>query len=388
MPDHPAVAGHRATVVWDPRFLDYNFGPGHPFVMEYRGLAAHLLREIAPTSGGVRWRTEVPVADHGTLIQFHREEYIQLVEGASNLERRVWLDSGDTPAFPGCHDAAARIVQGSIDAVHAAIEHSAPALQLGGGLHHAHRDRASGFCIYNDVALAVDEACRKVGKVAYVDIDAHHGDGVMYGFYARGDVLDIDIHQDGSSLFPGTGDVDETGVEDGAGLKVNLPLPAGAGDRALVGLFHRVVLPMLREYRPPLIILQHGVDGHAGDPLAQLQYTRTGYAEILRELLSYARSNCAGRLVVTGGGGYDPTNVALTLARVGEVLRGNPDGPPLGAALPAEWRDAYAVRAKSEAPRHWSDETRATSESWRPAAEQALVDRLESSLGRRFPRVR
>ncbi len=388
MPDRGSTFRHRPTVIWDPRFLDYDFGPGHPFVMEYRGLAAHLLREISPASGGARWQTEVPVADHSTLLRFHREEYIQLVEGASRLERRIWLDSGDTPAFLGCHDAAARIVQGSIDAVRAAVERSAPALQLGGGLHHAHRDRASGFCIYNDVALAVDEACRRVGKVAYVDIDAHHGDGVMYGFYARGDVLDIDIHQDGASLFPGTGDAAETGVEDGAGLKVNLPLPAGAGDRALVSLLHRVVLPMVRDYRPQLIVLQHGVDGHAGDPLAQLQYTRVGYVEVLRELFAYARSGCSGRLVVTGGGGYDPANVALTLARAGEILSGSLHGPPSSAALPAEWRDAYAFRTKAEAPRFWSDERPATPDAWTPAAEEALVGRLESGLGRRFPKVR
>ncbi|MGI0068310.1 MAG: acetoin utilization protein AcuC, partial [Thermoplasmata archaeon] len=340
-----------------------------------------------PDSGGLRWRTDVPPADHSTLIRFHREEYIQLVEGASSLERRVWLDSGDTPAFLGCHEAAARLAQGSVDAVDAAIEHSAPAFQPGGGLHHAHRGRASGFCIYNDVALAVDEACRKVGKVAYVDIDAHHGDGIMYGFYARSDVLDIDLHQDGSSLFPGTGDTSETGVEDGKGLKINLPLPAGAGDRALVGLLHRVVLPILREYGPQLVLLQHGVDGHAGDPLAQLQYTRAGYVEVVRELLAYTRANCSGRLVVTGGGGYDPTNVALTLARVGKILGGGPDGPPVDAALPPQWRDAYTLRANGEAPRRWSDEKPATSDTWTPAAEQELVSRLETDLGRRFPKV-
>ncbi len=376
-----------STIVWDPRFLDYDFGPGHPFVMEYRGLAAGLLREIDLGPRGLLWKTDVPPADHSLLVRFHREEYIQLVEGASHLERRIWLDSGDTPGFRGCHDAAARIVQGSVEAVRAAIERSAPAFQPGGGLHHAHRDRASGFCIYNDVALAVDEACRSLGKVAYVDVDAHHGDGVMYGFYGRGDVLDIDFHQDGSSLFPGTGDVSESGHDDGEGLKVNLPLPPGSGDRALVSLLHRVVLPMLREFRPRLIVLQHGVDGHAGDPLAQLQYTRTGYLAVLHELLAFTGEHCSGRLVVTGGGGYDPTNVALTLARAGTVLSGLTDGPSDGDPLPARWRETFPSRLKVVPPRTWSDEKSPGRDAWTRETEDALVGRLEAVLGRRFPRV-
>jgi len=211
----------RAHVVWTDRFFDYDFGPYHPFSERSRGLAAHLLESVTSAShpGVLGWSHTVEVASRPTLESFHQADYLEFVKQASGISREVSLDGGDTPAFRGCYDAAARIVQGAVDALDYTLEHRRPAFHPGGGLHHAHPDRASGFCIFNDVAIAVGRAVRSGHRVAYIDIDAHHGDGVMYGFYESGKVLDIDFHQDGRTLFPGTGFPHEVGRGDAPASK-------------------------------------------------------------------------------------------------------------------------------------------------------------------------
>jgi acetoin utilization protein AcuC len=220
--------------------------------------------------------------------------------------------------------------------------------------------------------------------VAYVDVDAHHGDGVMYGFYRSGRVLDIDFHQDGRTLFPGTGAVGETGRGDGKGLKVNLPLPPGTGDEALVPLFRRVVPPLVRSFRPDLIVVQHGADGHAGDPLTTLQYTSVGYDALDRIILDLADELCDRRLVVTGGGGYRPESVARVFARAGASVLGLPL-PPLRESLPAGWRDSYEADWPHPAPMRWGDSARSGIPTWGPGDTEALVQTLERELGVRLP---
>ena len=304
------------SVVWDDRFLEYDFGADHPFTERSRGLAVRLFEWMSEHAHrpAVTWTREVDPAPRALLATFHEEEYLDLVERASRLSGRVPLDAGDTPSFPGCFESAARIVAGAQVALEATRERQRPAFHPAGGLHHAHPDRASGFCIFNDVALAVAKAVRDGLRVAYVDIDAHHGDGVMYGFYGSGRVLDIDFHQDGRTLFPGTGFPNEVGAGDGAGLKVNVPLPPYAGDEAVLPLFRRLVPPLLESFHPELIVLQHGVDAHVGDALARLQYSSAAYEEMLRSLREYALQHVDGRFLVTGGGGYRPESVARALA--------------------------------------------------------------------------
>jgi acetoin utilization protein AcuC len=219
--------------------------------------------------------------------------------------------------------------------------------------------------------------------VAYIDIDAHHGDGVMYGFYDDGRVLDIDFHQDGRTLFPGTGAVEETGRGDGAGLKVNVPLPPGTGDEALIGLFARIVPPLLEEFRPELILLQTGVDGHAGDPLARLQYTPRGYVAAISRVHRLAHALAAGRLVEVGGGGYDAGHVARVLARAAGILAGTPVPEREEDALPEPWRTEFRRDMGYEAPERWDDlpppiRTDRTNRLDRIARE------LEAALGRRL----
>ncbi len=202
------------TVIWDERFRAYDFGAGHPFQMSSRGLAARLLETTVPDDGTVAWVRDVPPTPATELATFHTPEYLRLVERSSSARHPVFLDTGDTPAFPGCWEASARVVGGTRRGIELAREGNAPVLQPGGGLHHAHPDRASGFCIFNDVALGIRHALDAGDRVAYIDIDAHHGDGVMYGFFDTGRLLDIDFHQDGRTLFPGTGFPSETGQGD------------------------------------------------------------------------------------------------------------------------------------------------------------------------------
>jgi acetoin utilization protein AcuC len=373
------------TVFCDPRFRDYDFGPDHPFSEASRSLAASLLEGSLPPQrrAAVSWQREVEPATAEVLRTFHEARYLDRLRAVSTSGSRVPLDGGDTPAFPGCYEASARIVAGTERAVRLVLDQPGTAFVPAGGLHHARPDGASGFCILNDVAVGVAAALDAGRRVAYVDIDAHHGDGVMYGFYRSGRLLDIDFHQDGRTLFPGTGHVRETGEGDGAGLKVNLPLPPGTGDEALVPLAQRFLPPLLREYRPELIVLQHGVDGHWGDPLTQLQYTPTGYAAVDRLVVALARE-FGGRLVVTGGGGYRAANVARTLARAGILLAGELL-PAEGAPIPESWRNEFFEAVGTPAPAVWVDPPRPARSLWGRGSEERLVRDVEQALGRRFP---
>ena len=384
----PALA-----LVWDDRFTSYDFGPDHPFTERSRGLAVRLAEEFyraqAPQQpGGLVRIPSVESATRAQILQFHEEPYIHLVERLSAERFPGPLDAGDTPAFPGCFQAAALIVGGGLEALnHVENSKAVRSFHPAGGLHHAHPDRASGFCIFNDLAVLLTrwispKAGRK--RVAYVDIDAHHGDGVMYGFYESSRVLDIDFHQDGRTLFPGTGFPTETGRKDGVGFKVNLPLPPFSGDEAFLPLFHRVVPPMIRSFRPELIVLQNGVDAHAGDRLAQLQLTRRSYDFALKTVMDLADELCDGRLLVTGGGGYAAASVSRTLARTALALAGA--SPPADAdPLPVGWRREFKEAMKEPAPLDWLENDQLVRSPWNEDRAEALVSELERSLGVRLP---
>jgi acetoin utilization protein AcuC len=376
----------RLAVVWDDRFLDYDFGPGHPFTEASRKLGVDLLASLVRRDrpGPIVWVDRIDPAARDLLETFHAPEYLRFVERLSGERLGSFLDRGDTPSFPGCYSAAARLVAGAARAEEISTERGIPSFHPAGGLHHAHPDGASGFCIFNDVAIVISRALRDRRRVAYLDIDAHHGDGVMYGFYRSGQVLDIDFHQDGRTLFPGTGYARETGRGDGAGLKVNVPLPPGAGDEALVPLFRRLVPALVREFKPDVIVLQHGVDGHAEDALAQLQYTPAAYLEIDRLVLDLSREVCGGRLLVTGGGGYRAASVSRVLARVGAILSGVAL-PADGDETPRAWREEFRQRVGESAPAVWSEPPALSPSPWRPSDASELLRELESHLGRRFP---
>ena len=374
-----------AALVWDDRFLSYDLGRWHPFSEGPRKLGADLVAQWA-AAGEVPLARPAPLraATVDELTRFHTPSYVRRVTEAGAAGHGEPLDRGDTPSFPGCDVAAARIVGGTLAAFSTVLgEGPSRAFQPGGGLHHARPDEASGFCIYNDVAVALSSAlgAGTVRRAAYVDIDVHHGDGVMYGFYDDGRLLDIDFHQDGQTIFPGTGEPEEIGRGGGAGLKVNVPLPPGAGDADFAAVWDRIVPPLLEEHRPNLIVLQCGVDGHLGDLLGRLRYRAATYERAVRTLMDAADRWASGRLVVTGGGGYEAANVARTLGMVGRRLAGGP-APGHGEVLPDAWRDHFTERTGSVAPTEWEPVELPAGPS---RIADGLVGELETALGRKFP---
>lgn len=255
---------------------------------------------VVPASPASRTDTEL----------FHTPEYLDLVRKFS-ITGTGLLDGGDTPAFPGCYEASLNVVGATLDAVDLVLEgkyaHSA---NFAGGLHHAGKGNASGFCILNDCAVAIARLRKAFRKVAYIDLDAHHGDGVMYGFYSDPGVIDIDVHQDGKTLFPGTGSHLEAGSGEACGTKLNLPIPPGSADDVLLDLFNEFALPFLEEAMPEFMIMQCGADGLRGDPLAGLSFTQYGYVKVIEAVHEISHRICMGRLVIVGGGGYDPEATA------------------------------------------------------------------------------
>lgn len=383
-----ATVSHEGpTLVWDDRFTEYDFGPEHPFQSGYRALAAHLFAATSRAAGrSFRTVDHVEVAPESELTRFHRPAYLERVRVAGQADRPGALDRGDTPAFPGCFESAGRIVGGALAALEGArAGPTRRAFHPAGGLHHAAPSAASGFCIFNDLGVLLRRALDgpdRFARAAYVDIDAHHGDGVMYGFYDDGRLLDIDFHQDGRTLFPGTGSPEETGSGDGAGKKVNVPMVPGAGDESFRPLFSRLVPPLLDDHRPELIVLQHGMDGHRDDPLAQLALGRPSYFTALTTLRDWASAHGVP-FVVAGGGGYRPENVARGLARAGILLAEPPLDPPETDPIPdavcREWRTV----APDPPPMDWAEPTVSAS-STPPARVDRLLGVLSERLGRPF----
>ncbi|MCI4338301.1 MAG: acetoin utilization protein AcuC [Thermoplasmata archaeon] len=370
-------------VSWDHRFLQYEFGLGHPFTERSRRLAVSLLlsagyfREGAPAR---RLRAEAPAATTEALERFHHGEYLEQLREVSESGERRFLDAGDTPSFPGCFEAASRIVGATVAAARLVQEHpEIHALQPSGGLHHARPATASGFCILNDVACAIADAfARGVDRVAYVDIDVHHGDGVMYGFYGDARLLDLDVHQDGQTLWPGTGDASETGEGQGKGLKVNAPLAPGAGDRELLRVIEAVFLPRIQEFRPRLIVLQTGVDGCAGDPLAGLRYSVGGYRVAVARIHAIAHEVNAS-LLATGGGGYVAANVSRALAGAALELAGGEAESSGEGKVPEKWREEFRGVTGERPPTHWLDLPRPEIPTTADPHTERLIARLRST---------
>jgi acetoin utilization protein AcuC len=231
------------------------------------------------------------------------------------------LDEGDTPAFRCCFEAAARVVGATLDAAQALLEgHARRAFVPIGGLHHATRERAAGFCVFNDIGVLV-ETLRAAGlrRVAYVDIDAHHGDGVFYPFEHDPFLVVADLHEDGEFLYPGTGRSDETGLAAGAGSKLNLPLPPGADDADFADAWP-AVLAHVEAAKPDFIILQCGTDSLEGDPLAHLKLSPASHRMAAASLAQVAENLGHGRLLALGGGGYNRANIAAGWNAVVEAL--------------------------------------------------------------------
>lgn len=280
------------------------------------------MREFEQRGLRARVRLLDPVqASLEELLLFHTPEYVHFVQQRSEAGSGA-LDRGDTPAYRGVFEAAACVVGSSLEAMRWIMGGT----QRGAfvpiaGLHHAARDRAAGFCVFNDCGVVIEELRRQHGlrRVAYVDIDAHHGDGVFYAYEDDPDLIIADLHESGESLYPGTGTAEETGRGAAAGTKLNIPVPAGAGDAAFAASWPRM-LAHVERFEPEFILLQCGADSVAGDPLTHLNLSPSCHGTAARELMGLAARLGHRRVLGLGGGGYDRGNLAAAWCGVVQGL--------------------------------------------------------------------
>lgn len=305
----------RVALYIDESLGRYGFPGGHPFG------PARLRAFLDRAEGqGLVARSELQVAAPAPaeiISLFHDEDFERFVR-AHEYSDGVLLDGADTPAFPGCHTAASTVVGAAVDATRRLVlGEVARAFVPIAGLHHGARDAAAGFCIFNDIGVVIELLRRQYGirRVAYIDIDAHHGDGVYYAFEDDPDLCFADIHQDGRTLYPGTGDAAETGTGKAKGTKLNLPVPPGADDRNFFPAWSQVEEHILRA-RPEFIILQCGTDSIAGDPLTAMRFSAAAHEHATRRLCQVAEQLGHGRVLALGGGGYNLANVAEGWSRV------------------------------------------------------------------------
>jgi acetoin utilization protein AcuC len=341
------VADERPLVVYGPGSDAYDFGLRHPLTPRRFGPGVDLLRSL----GADRFLAPAPAGDEA-LRRLHEPAYIEVVRGFSADPGRAaerGIGPGDDPAFTGMHEAAATVAGGSLAAMRAILGGEAlHAFHPGGGLHHAMAGRASGFCIYNDVALAV-AAGRDAGeRILYVDLDVHHGDGVQALFWDDPLVMTVSLHESGDTLFPGSGSVDERGGPGAPGSKVNAPLLAGTGDASWIAALEAVLPRAVEAFRPTLLVTQHGCDSHLLDPLAHLRLTTRAYAAATRLLHAAAHEACGGRWLATGGGGYDVYRVvprSWAIVWLTQAHRAGDLETP-GLTTPPEWRERWRADAE------------------------------------------
>lgn len=313
----------------------YGFGHGHPFGpdrlwafwnrMQAEGLADQV-SVVAPH-----------IADVAEIERFHTGDYVARVRAQSQTGAG-YLDAGDTPAFKGIFEAAATVVGSVLDAVDALMSGTCRrAFVPIAGLHHARRDAAAGFCVFNDCGVAIEtlRAVYGIRRIAYVDIDAHHGDGVYYAFADDPDVVIADIHEDGRYLYPGTGGAEEAGEGPAQGSKLNIPAPPHADDTFFFSAWEQVE-DVVKAARPECILLQCGADSIAGDPLTHLRFTPAAHAHAAARLCQLADTYSAGRLLVLGGGGYNRDNLARAWTAVVAAMIASSTSLPSAFAVPLD----------------------------------------------------
>lgn len=312
-----------AVLLYGDQLTAYDYGPSHPLKVRRIKLVFDLLTAYSVIAHpGVRVIEPQP-ASLEDVRMFHDETYLAVLRG---LEAGIYPDNlyryglgpGDNPIFPGLYELGLLVAGSSLEAARLVAEGKTPvAFSIAGGLHHALPDRASGFCYINDAVLAIEWLRRQGARVAYIDVDAHHGDGVQMAFYETDQVLTISLHEDGHFLFPGTGFVEEMGSGPGRGYSVNVPLYPGTDDETYLWAFDEVVPPLIARYQPDVIVTQLGVDSFASDPLTHLRLTTHGFGQIVERFRSWGLP-----WVALGGGGYDLSNVARSWTLAFAIMSG------------------------------------------------------------------
>ncbi|HET6757516.1 MAG TPA: acetoin utilization protein AcuC [Burkholderiales bacterium] len=293
----------------------YGFPEGHPFGTDRQ---QKFLNEAKAQGLTEKASLKSPVkATREEIERFHSGVHVDRVIALSQ-SGMGYLDEGDTPAFAGMYDASAYVVGSALDGLHRVMRGECQrTFQAIGGLHHARRTRAAGFCVFNDLGVVIEtlRSEYKVRRVAYVDIDVHHGDGVFYSYDQDPDLIFVDLHEDGRFLYPGTGGANETGEGKAAGTKLNIPMPPGAGDEEFFEQWGRAEAH-LEKFKPEFFILQCGADSLEGDPLAHLRYSEKAHAHAAKRLCKLADEYAKGRIMGFGGGGYDRRNLARAWSAV------------------------------------------------------------------------
>ena len=305
-----------AAIVWDEALRAYDFGPGHPLAPIRVQLAMRLAEEFGLLeTPRIEVLSPVVPASIEQISEVHELEYIAAVQRASldprDIDPARGLGTPDDPAFAGMHEASALVAGATLMAAQAVQSGRAQhAVNIAGGLHHAMPDSAAGFCIYNDIGVAIAWLLAQgVERIAYIDVDVHHGDGVQAMFYDDPRVLTISLHESPLTLFPGTGFPEEIGGPGALGSAVNVALPAGTGDQGWLRAFHAVVPDVLEAFAPQVIVSQHGCDTHLDDPLAHLALTVDGQRMSYEAIHRWAHRYAEGRWIAVGGGGYEWVDV-------------------------------------------------------------------------------
>jgi acetoin utilization protein AcuC len=326
--EHAVPATTRTALVHSDKADDFDYGREHPLRMERLGLTWRLMRAYGLTAlPEARVVAPEPAAETD-IARYHTREYLDVLKradrGLDPADGAVYgLGLGDNPVFRGLWEVAQLVATGQAER----------AFHFAGGLHHAFPDRASGFCYVNDAVLAILRLREHGLRVAYIDIDAHHGDGVQHAFYADPNVMTISTHERGERLFPGTGFVREKGEGAGVGFSVNLPLEAYTDSAVYLPAFEAVVPPLIERFRPDVIVAQLGVDAHRTDPLTHLGLDVQGFARAVQRIAALAP-----RLVALGGGGYDLRNVPRMWTAAWAVLNGVELAPTLPDAFADDMR--------------------------------------------------
>ncbi|KAE8764357.1 acetoin utilization protein AcuC [Georgenia thermotolerans] len=346
-----------ALLVWSEDLVSYDFGLAHPMTPVRLLLTHQLLEDLGVLDGRLRV-VPAPVAADADLLRVHTPDYVDVVREAQergHARPGYGLGDEDTPVFGQVHTASARIVGSTLTAAQAVWRGDvARAASIAGGMHHAMPGRASGFCVYNDAAVAISWLVEQGARVAYVDLDAHHGDGVERVFWDEDRVLTVSVHQHPGTLFPGTGYAQDTGSARARGSAVNVALPAGTGDAAWLRAVEAVTEPLIRAHEPDIIVSQHGCDCHGSDPLAQLDVSVDAQRAAQLLVAGIAERHAGGRWVALGGGGYEVIGV---VPRAWSHLVATVAGRPLDPAtpVPEAWRRRVREMADVEAPSTMSD---------------------------------
>ncbi len=308
---------YKTVVFYGEPLTSYGFDPPHPFGRD----RLSTFWDLFIKNGLDKYVSieEPIIASEELILKFHDKDYVSYVKKASNLGYG-YLDYGDTPAYKGVYEAAAYVVGSTLKALDLAIK-GYKAFNPIGGLHHARRDRAAGFCVFNDIGVLIECARSNysINRIAYIDIDAHHGDGVFYEYVKDPNIIIADIHEDPHYLYPGTGFEDEEGEGIAKGTKLNICLAPNSNDQVFLNVFTKVI-NFIDRARPELIILQCGADGLKGDPITHLAYSEYIHYHVTKELDKIAKKYAKGMLIALGGGGYNRDNIAKAWTSVVKAM--------------------------------------------------------------------